>query len=300
MPKEKQPVNNITEEGETPQILPSGSLLSNQQAKWDRLYCGFHYQSANGTRECSSTRHVVVVHTEVPLNACSERKMAGAIEQEQLRTGDIVVVPANTAHWTHSDREQSYILLNLEPTLLAHAAYESVAPERVELLPHFAMPDPLVHQIGLALKSELASDGLGNRLFVDSLSTALSIHLLRHYCVQKHRTPEYMVGLPKYVLQQVLDYIHEHLKQDLSILELASVALMSQHHFSRMFKQSMGLSPYQYVIRCRIEAAKRLLARRELSIAQISYRMGFASHSQFTIFFRKHTHLTPKAYRQGL
>lgn len=235
-------------------------------------------------RECSSTRHIVV-HTEVPPFARSERRMAGCIQNEQLRTGDIVVVPANTCHWTHSDKEQSYILLNLEPALLAHAAYESVDPDRVELLPHFTIPDPLIYQIGLALKSELASNGLGNRLLIDSLSTALSIHLLRHYSVQKHPTLEYVVGLPKYVLQQVLDYIHEHLNQDLSIPELASVALMSQHHFCRLFKQSMGLSPYQYVIRCRIEAAKRLLAKRELLIAQISHRLGFASHSQFTIFF---------------
>lgn len=286
MPKEKQSVNKITREGETPQILPYS------------LYCGFHYQSPNGMRECSSTRHVVVVHTEVPPNACSERRMAGCVQKEQLRTGDIVVVPANTVHWTHSDREQSYILLNLEPALLAHTAYESVNPNRVELLPHFARPDPLIYQIGLALKSDLASDGLGNKLFADSLSTVLSIHLLRHYSVQKHLTPEYVGGLPKYVLQQVLEYIHEHLDQDLSLAELASVVPMSQHHFCRLFKQSMGFSPYQYVIRCRTEAAKRLLARRELSIAQIGHRLGFSSHSQFTIFFRKYTGVTPLKYRQ--
>ncbi|WP_290884060.1 helix-turn-helix transcriptional regulator [Fischerella sp.] len=69
---------------------------------------------------------------------------------------------------------------------------------------------------------------------------------------------------------------------------------------TRLFKQAMGLTPRQYVIRCRIETAKRLLAKWELSITEISDRLGFTSHSHFTTFFRKHTGITPTAYRRGL
>ncbi len=128
----------------------------------------------------------------------------------------------------------------------------------------------------------------------------LAAHLLRHYCVRKYTVGNYSGGLPKSKLRQVTDYINDNLDQDLRLDDLAAIAQMSPYHFTRLFKQSTGLTPRQYVIRCRIEAAKRLLARWELSITQISQRLGFASHSQITTIFRKHTGTTPTTYRQGL
>jgi AraC family transcriptional regulator len=82
--------------------------------------------------------------------------------------------------------------------------------------------------------------------------------------------------------------------------ELAATVGLSPYHFTRLFKQSIGHTPHQYVIACRIERAKHLLAHTELSIAEIAYRVGFASQSHFTTHFRKLIATTPKAYRGKL
>jgi len=78
------------------------------------------------------------------------------------------------------------------------------------------------------------------------------------------------------------------------------VVEMSPYHFARLFKQSTGFTPHQYLINSRIERAKMLLAEKKLSIAEICEYVGFRSPSHFIALFRKFTSMTPKAYRDQL
>lgn len=94
-----------------------------------------------------------------------------------------------------------------------------------------------------------------------------------------------------------MEYINENLERDLTLSEIAASVGMSSYHFARTFKQATGLPPHQYLIKLRLENAKRLLAQTNLAIAEIAYRVGFASQSHFTTLFRKHVGTTPKAYR---
>ena len=68
---------------------------------------------------------------------------------------------------------------------LLKTIYEVVDPDRIELLPQFATPDPFVYQIGVALKSALAKHGSSSRLYAESLINTLIIHLLEHYSTER-------------------------------------------------------------------------------------------------------------------
>ena len=87
------------------------------------------------------------------------------------------------------------------------------------------------------------------------------------------------------------------LVQELSLTALAAVAQMSPYYFSRLFKQSTGLSPHQYVLQQRVEWAKRLLAEARLSITDVAQRVGFASQAHLTLVFRQRVGATPRQYR---
>ena len=100
-------------------------------------------------------------------------------------------------------------------------------------------------------------------------------------------------------MHQVKEYIEENLSEELSIANLASVALMSEFHFARIFKATTGESPHRYVIQRRIERAKVLLSVTQLAIAEIAYRVGISNQSHFTAQFRKFVGTTPKQYRDS-
>ncbi|WP_312016802.1 helix-turn-helix transcriptional regulator [Bradyrhizobium japonicum] len=82
--------------------------------------------------------------------------------------------------------------------------------------------------------------------------------------------------------------------------ELASLAGLSQFHFVRAFKNSVGLSPYQYVLSERVRAAKELLLNRNLSIADVALAVGFSDASQVNRAFRKLIGATSTVFRRQL
>lgn len=177
---------------------------------------------------------------------------------------------------------------------------EFVDADQIELTKHLHIRDPLIEHIGLALKVELESGGADSRFYAESMASALSVHLLRRYSFQKQEIRNYTDGLSKYKLKQAIAYIHDHLDQNLTLAELSQLVYMSPHYFATLFQQSTGLTPHHYLIKCRIEKAKQLLARHELSLVGISHSVGFQNQSHFTRVFRQYTLTTPKAYRDAL
>jgi len=280
------------------QIVPCSPVLSSQGLGWQNIHVQHHHQPTWQTPVCCHNQHTIVVHPITPL-ARIERRLNEQRRDEQVMSGDIVLAPANVQHQVAWSQAIDYIVLALEPSYLTQVAFENVNAERVELIPHFATSDQLIYQLGLALQRELEAGEQSSRLYVEAATQMLAVHLLRHYCVDKQRLRSDVGGLSQNQLNEAIDYIHHHLSQGISVAAIAATLRMSQYHFTRLFKQSIGLTPYQYIIQLRVEEAKRLLLVPNLSITQISQQLGFSSPSQFAHFFRKYAGLSPKKYRQS-
>jgi AraC family transcriptional regulator len=296
MLKEKILCVDFAQEEAYSQILPRSPLVTSYHAKWDGIRLDYHQQPAFETPEHSPQQHVISVSlVKQPINA--QRVLNGETQNECIHYGDVAVVPANSYHKSTWDSEAEFLILSIEKAMFARAAHDAVDLQQVEILPQFTAPDPLIQQIGLALKSELESDTMGSRIYIEALATTLCIHILKHYSVsRKIATPS--EGLSRLKLSQVIEYINQNLEKDLTLSDIAATVEMSMYHFSRQFKQSTGFSPHQYVMNSRIEKAKKLLARTEEAIDQICQQVGFQSQSHFTNVFRKIIGTTPKAYRK--
>jgi AraC family transcriptional regulator len=101
-------------------------------------------------------------------------------------------------------------------------------------------------------------------------------------------------------VSRALEYIDTNIGERITLDELARVAFMSQFHFSRRFAKCVGKSPMRYVCWRRIDVAKRLLRDQSIKLGDVAYRCGFSSQSHFNEAFKRHTGVTPGAFRREL
>lgn len=99
-------------------------------------------------------------------------------------------------------------------------------------------------------------------------------------------------------IREVKEYISENLNENLTVSKLAEIVSMSSSHFSRVFKQQTGVSPYDYVLLSRLNRAKYLLQQTDMTIASIAYDIGFNSESNFIYFFSENEGISPGKFRK--
>ena len=177
------------------------------------------------------------------------------------------------------------------------ATAAGVAPDRVEIVPAIGARDPRFEQIGIALLSELRSDGLGGRIYAESLATLLAVQLLRHQSTAPLPASCPAARLSSVLLGRAIEYVEAHIGDDLSLAALAGAVGLSPYHFARVFRASTGLSPHQYVIRRRVERAQGLLATTDRSLSSIAREVGFASGSHLTVHARRVLGVSPGELR---
>ncbi len=110
------------------------------------------------------------------------------------------------------------------------------------------------------------------------------------FSTQKHHTDM--------VIRRIQNHIEEHPGENLSIDELAQISSLSRRNFIRRFKQATANTPREYVRRVKVEFAKKLLERQNLTFEEIAWRSGYEDVNSFRIVFKKYTGLNPTAYRQ--
>jgi AraC family transcriptional regulator len=271
-------------------------LLSSFDAGWDGLNLIYEIEeTANEMPETYFGQHFIVIALA---DFRAHYLLDGRWQYSDYTQGDIAIFPGNqTFPRTQVDRDVPLIELLLDPASLVRIAGNIIDTERIELIPQLQIRDPLIEHMGFALKAELEAAGADSQFYAESMATALSAHLLRRYCSVNKEIKDYRGGLPSYKLRQAISYINEHLDKKLTLAKISDAVQMSSHYFASLFKQSTGLTPHQYVMKCRIDKAKELLLKQDLTLVEICQQVGFENQSHFTRVFRQHAQTTPKAYR---
>nr|WP_245894138.1 hypothetical protein [Chamaesiphon polymorphus] len=180
-------------------LLPKPPILSSQLAGWDRLHLIYHRQSPYSIPETVPAQHTINIYTTPVL---AQVKIDGRWQQRSGMVGDIGIFPAQeVVSAAEFLQELGIVHLYLDPVSLSNVAFESIDPDRIELIQQLQVRDPLIQQLGLSLKQELETSATDSRLYAESVATMLAVHLLKRYSVRQPIIPVPTGGLSNYSLK---------------------------------------------------------------------------------------------------
>jgi AraC family transcriptional regulator len=266
-------------------------------SNWENIGFAHFQQPPCDVPEHVSPRHTLCINVGKPVRL--EQAVDGQRKAVDSIAGDLAIYPAYLSQQFRWDKEAEFFNLLIEPSFLTQAGYDVFGNDHLELIPHLAtLSDPFVQQIGFALKTSLEIDGKSSRLYADAIAHALVVHLLARYSTHSRQIKSSAGGFTQAQWKQIVDFIHANLDRNIHLTELAELVQFSSYHFAHVFKKSTHTSPHQYLIRCRIERAKQLMAMGNLSITDIAQTVGFASQGHFTYHFKRLVGVTPKVFLQ--
>lgn len=175
-------------------IVSAGiSFREYQEPDWDTL-------------EHAHPHHEIIIHHfEKPTSA--EWVFERRVNQEILVSGSAIILPAQMPHRAMCTEGGSFSILSLDLIRVAQSAYETAVGDRVELVPTLAIADPVIGSLERLLRLELNDTEFCSRLYVESLVTALSVHLLRTYSTQKPKLNDRLESASLRQLQPAIDYM---------------------------------------------------------------------------------------------
>ncbi|MGY4315064.1 helix-turn-helix domain-containing protein [Bradyrhizobium sp. JR3.5] len=242
------------------------------------------------------SRHLLALYNEGARKG-GETSIDG-LSSSKLRGSDhrLTFVPAGRAYreWYETASSAQVTFLYFDPAAL-HKSDDS----KNGLAPRIYFEDPLVWETASKLKKAIESAETNCAPYLEALCGVLAHELSRsdHHLVREP-APVSRGGLAGWQKRVVVEYIEEHLGEQVCLLKLAELARLSVHHFCRAFKKSFGIPAYQYQVQRRMEFAKSRLADRAVSITDIALSLGYAQTSSFSSAFRKATGWTPSDYRR--
>jgi AraC family transcriptional regulator len=214
--------------------------------------------------------------------------------------GDIDIVPAGVASRCEIYGIWRAQLLSVSGKLLQEVAASSgLDASRFELQNRLKIRNPQMEHIGWALRAEAEQGYPGGRIYMESMATALAVEMLhnRGLRVENGRTTNSSLSSRR--LNQVLAYIDDNLGDDLTLQAIAEEAGIGISLLRQMFRKSIGMPLYQYIIHRRVERAADLLTRHNMPINQIALETGFSHQSHLAMHMRRVLGVSPNDLRKS-
>ena len=271
-------------------------VVSSARSNWHNLVVEELHVPKRELDEHMFVQHVVAVNGGPPVTFEVTKDGRGLYV---LETGATSFLPSHQPFFRRRKRDESgsahVILVALDPGFVSRtAASLELDPHDVELIERRSGIDPILRHAAMALHAGLRAGRTSDQMYGEALSTALAVHLLREYGGIAVRPQPASGRLPREKLMRAFEFIQDQLEANLTVAGIARAVHMSPYHFTRLFKQSTGLSPYSYVIQARVKKAKELLTSNKFSIIEVSHRLGFADQSHLTRHFKNICGVTPK------
>jgi AraC-like DNA-binding protein len=164
--------------------------------------------------------------------------------------------------------------------------------------PSLGIHDPVLQGLALSILPMFQEPRTTTALLLESIALAFHAHVIHCYGDGFGSETSFSTGLAPWQLRRACAFIDAHLCGDPSVSDLARECRLSASHFARAFRQSTGMAPHRWIMKRRIERAKKLLLEGELDLVQIALACGFFDQSHFIRNFGRSEGHSPGKWRR--
>ncbi|XGA81498.1 AraC family transcriptional regulator [Halomonas sp. CH40] len=224
--------------------------------------------------------------------------MCGTAEFEIEGLGGLInpfsgcIVPANHEHYYSGNAKNRQLILDLPEDAPALSGEQRELVALFDAPRFFSLDDPLRHYLAF-VESEIAHSVNDTNTFQHDRLASTLLGSLKARLGESAQTHHERLNM-----SQINRYIQHHLADELRVADLARLACLSEAHFSERFRLQTGLSPWQYVRRQRLSAARQLIMQSRLPLADIAVQTGFANQSTLSHAFKRSFGMSPRQLRQ--
>ncbi len=271
------------------------ALVTSEAQAWSGLRVERYQLPAMELPAHYHQHHLLLLHQ--PTAPVTTRRQQGSrVEEAVFRTGDVGLYPGGEYGSVAWNGPTDTIHLYLDDQHLEKLARRGLDLTHFGLHDRFRFEDPLLDQLGRQLLGAVGTQHDLGLLYVESLTAALSYHLITHHATYERRVAT-APRLPAAVLARIDAYLEAYADGPITLESLADLANLSVFHFARRFKQTLGVPPYQYVLGWKIRRAQQLLRLGNAPVAAISDALGFATPAHFSAAFKRAVGQSPREYQ---
>jgi AraC family transcriptional regulator len=212
----------------------------------------------------------------------------------------MVLIAPGTSDRLHWQGVSERLIVSIRPEWLADYAVKLDAKRPVQFETRWDFRDASVGYLLAEMGREAEQAGPLGQLYADLLAMGVGSLLLRRYAADAIAAPMAKGGLSLNQLRRVMEFMDEHLAEDLRLEQIARELNLSAFHFAHEFRNSTGTTPYQYLLNQRMERAKGLLQSTAFSVQSIGELAGFRSPVNFVRAFRERIGITPAQWRKSV
>ena len=132
---------------------------------------------------------------------------------------------------------------------------------------------------------------------IAAVSITLNNYSYKNIDVKRYFSNEEIIDDSPFIIKKIINYIDTNLYEKIEIKKLSSLTTWKEHHFIRVFTRIMGITPYQYILKRKIEKALIIISETNQPINEIAFDLGFSSYNNFYTAFKKYTNNKPEAFR---
>jgi AraC family transcriptional regulator len=275
-------------------------IAHSQSVGWRSLYAAIFEEGPTQTAEPAIGHPYFIYHLGRPTIVA--RKVEGNTpERALIGPRRICTTPSGVATHTRHDGAAEILQVYLRQSIYESAVREMYGCDVSDamILPRFAIVDPLLEQLAIAVTTALRNQTVLDGLYIDTIAHMIAVHLAYHHSTRSRATRcTFISTISSSKMRRLIEFVEEHLDRDLSLKEMAEEIGMSPFYLPRAFRSALGKSPHQYVLERRIERARELLLNTDLPTVDIALASGFSSQSHLSNWFVRMVGIPPAAYRR--